>query len=712
MRRGTDGFLGRGGGRDGMSEQLLTAAIAQQQAGNFAEAARLYAAVLNANPRNFQALYQLGNLHFGAGGYETALRLFEEAAKIDPRNADVHFASGCALQRLNRHETAIQVYDKALALAPGDAEIWSNRGVAFLELKRHSEALANFDRALALQPVHLHASFNRGTALLGMKRYRDAIASFDRVLAGNPSHLESIVNRGTALAGQSRYGEALSDFSKALAMSPSRTDALGNRAAMLFELRRHPEAMADAEKVVEADPERPYAKGMLLRSRLHCCDWRALERQKAEIAAGIAAGKRVIQPFAQLSISDSPEDQLCCAQINAAAEFPPATPMWRGERYRHEKIRVAYLSADFSAHATAHLMAGVFEHHDTHRFETMALSFGRDDGSELRARLKRAFGHFVDAGGTSDADAAAILKQNEIDIAVDLKGYTQEARPGILAHRAAPVQVAYLGYPGTMGAPYIDYILADRIVIPVESERWYSESVVCLPDSYQCNDASRAWPGRTPTRAEAALPEQGFVFCCFNNVYKIMPDMFAIWMRLLNAVEGSVLWLLEDNETATGNLRREAESRGVSGRRLHFAPKLPPEDHLARHRLADLFLDTLPYGAHTTGSDALWMGLPLVACLGSAFAGRVPASLLHAAGLPELVAHSLSEYEALALKLARDPAALAALRAKLAGNRGSAPLFDTARFTRCLEAAYVAIWERSLRGEKPKGFTVPGLGSR
>jgi predicted O-linked N-acetylglucosamine transferase (SPINDLY family) len=691
-----------------MNEQLLMAAIRQEQAGNRAEAAKLYAAVLNANPRNFKALYQLANLHFGAGGYETAERLFEEASKIDPKSADVHFARGCALQRLKRNEAAVAAYDKALVLAPGDVEVWSNRAVALQELKRHGEALASIDRAIALQPHRVNAWFNRGTVLLEMKRYRDAIASFDRALAVDSGHLESIVSRGNALAGERRYEEALAEFGKALAVNPSRADALGNRAAVLFELRRYAEAVTDAEKLVALDPDRPYAKGLLLRSRLHCCDWRAIDEQKAAISAGIAAGKRVTQPFALLSISDSPEEQRRCAEIHAAQEFPAAPPVWRGERYRHQKIRLAYLSADFSAHATAHLMAGVFEHHDKSRFETMALSFGRDDGSEMRARLKRAFGSFVEVAGKSDAEAAAILKANEIDIAVDLKGYTQDSRPGILSYRPAPVQVAYLGYPGTMGAPYIDYILADRIVIPPESERFYSERVVSLPDSYQCNDAKRSRPGHTPSRAEAGLPERGFVFCSFNNVYKIMPEMFSVWMGLLRAVEGGVLWLLDDNETATRNLRGEAERRGVKGDRLHFAPKLAPEEHLARHRLAGLFLDTLPYGAHTTASDALWMGLPLVTCLGSSFAARVPASLLHAVGLPELVTRSLPEYEALALKLARDPAALATLKAKLEGNRMTAPLFDTARFTRGLEAAYVTMWETASRGETPKSFAAPG----
>jgi protein O-GlcNAc transferase len=689
-----------------VNEALMTAAYRMQQAGKPAEAAKLYSQVLNGNPRNSQALYHLGYLHFTAGGYETAERLFEEAAKVDPKFVDAHFARGCALQRLNRHEAAALAYDKALALTPTDVEAWSNRGLVLTELKRYPEALASFDRALAIKPTHIAAQFNRGTALTVMKRFPEAIACFERVLAADHRHVDSMFGIANVYAAARRVDDALAYYRRALAVDPNRADVLGNRAAALFDLGRFAEALADAEKLIALEPERPYARGLLLRCRLHCCDWRDLDKQRAEISAGIASGKRVIQPFALLSVSDSESEHARCAEIHARAEFPAQPAFWRGERYAHEKIRVAYLSADFSAHATAHLMAGVFEHHDKSRFETVALSFGRDDGSGMRARLIAAFDRFIDAANLTDAEAAGLLKENEIDIAVDLKGYTSEARPGILAHRAAPVQVQYLGYPGTMSAPYIHYVLADRTVIPKDNERWYTERVVCLPDSYQCNDASRARPECTLSRFDAGLPEKGFIFCCFNAVYKIMPEMFAVWMRLLQVVEGSVLWLLEDNDTASRNLRREAELRGVRGHRLRFAPKMKPEDHLARHRLADLFLDTLPYAAHTTASDALWMGLPVVACAGNAFAGRVPASLLAAAGVPELVTRTLPDYEALALKLAREPAALAALKQKLDVSRATAPLFNTVRFTQALEAAYVNMWERAATGQRPQAFAI------
>jgi predicted O-linked N-acetylglucosamine transferase (SPINDLY family) len=388
-----------------------------------------------------------------------------------------------------------------------------------------------------------------------------------------------------------------------------------------------------------------------------------------------------------------------------ATGYPAATPLWQGQRYRHERIRVAYLSADFHQHATSILMAGLFEHHDRSRFEVIAISYGPNIQDAMRARLLQAFERFIDVSTQTDLEIAQLLCTLEVDIAVDLKGYTADCRPGILAHRPAPIQVSYLGYPGSMAAPYIDYLLADRIVIPDSHRSFYSEQVVYLPDSYQVNDDRRGPAAVTPTRAECGLPEQGFVFCCFNNTFKITPFMFDIWMRLLQQAPASVLWLLKDSDLVERNLRHEAVAHGVAAERLIFAPRQEPAAHLARHRLADLFLDTLPYNAHTTASDALWAGLPVVTCTGGSFASRVAASLLHAVDLAELVAHSPEDYERLALSLANDPSRLQAIKARLVQGK-SLPLFDTDRFRRHLESAYFAMWARYRRGELPAELTA------
>jgi predicted O-linked N-acetylglucosamine transferase (SPINDLY family) len=538
-------------------------------------------------------------------------------------------------------------------------------------------------------------------------RFDEALLILDAAIAADSGRAQLWNNRGAVLARLKRSDAARESFDRALALQPGFAAARANRANLLMELRRYEDAARDYEILLRRKPDLPFARGNLIRARLQCCDWRGLEEEWDRALAGMREGKPVIPPFVSTALCQSPADQLLASRIVGNAKYPPAaTPLWNGEPYRHERIRVAYLSSDFHAHATATLMAGVFEAHDRTRFETIALSYGPDDASPMRRRLEGAFEHFLPVAEKSDAQIASLLREKEADIAIDLKGYTDESRLTILAFRPAPIQVNYLGFPATMGAPYIDYIIADRTVIPPEHHMHYSEKVAYLPHSYQPNDRSRAVAAKPPSRAEAGLPERGFVFCCFNASYKIGPAIFAVWMSLLGNVEGSVLWLLEDNEAVQRNLKRVAAGCGIAAERIVFAPRNAVEEHLARHVLADLFLDTMPYNAHTTASDALWMGLPLLTCAGNTFPSRVAASLLFAIGLPELVTSSLGEYGALACKLAREPERLAAIKAKLAQNRDTSPVFDAARFTRDLESAYVAMWERQQRGEPPASIAV------
>jgi predicted O-linked N-acetylglucosamine transferase (SPINDLY family) len=457
-------------------------------------------------------------------------------------------------------------------------------------------------------------------------------------------------------------------------------------------------------------PDYDYARGNLVESKLYCCDWSDHAELVESLGREVDAGRRAAVPFMFMGISDSSSAQLRCAQSYADHKFPASKQTTaKSERHRHDRIRVAYLSADFRDHAVSHLMMGLFEAHDATRFETIAISLGPDDEDETRKRLKRAFARFIDVRLQSDRQTACLLEELETDIVVDLMGYTKHSRPGILALRPCPIQVNYLGYAGTMGAEYIDYIIADRTVIPEDQRASYVEKVVYLPHSFMATDSRRAIAPSVPTRLEAGLPESGFVFCCFNSCYKFTPAVFDVWMRLLLEVEGSVLWLAECNATAVRNLRQSAERRGVAASRLAFAPRMKLEDHLARHRLADLFLDTTPYNAHSTAIDALWAGLPVLTMTpGSSFAGRVAGSVLNAVELPEMIAPDLEGYEVLALRLARDESELAAIRAKLARNRLTFPLFDNDRFRGDIESAYRTMWERSQRGEPPASFAVAG----
>jgi predicted O-linked N-acetylglucosamine transferase (SPINDLY family) len=462
------------------------------------------------------------------------------------------------------------------------------------------------------------------------------------------------------------------------------------------------EALASFKKAVALRPDHLQALGGLAGAALHLCDW----TEMAGLADVLRSGPAIVSPLTMLGYFDDSALQLECASRYMRDRIRVPSAALGGVKPRdHDAIRVAYLSSDFKEHALASLTAGLFEHHDRSRFQVLGISLSPDDGSEMRSRLTRAFDQFEDVHSAGNREVAELLRRLEVDILVDLNGHTFGLRPEILSYRAAPVQVNFLGYPGTMGADFMDYIIADPVVLPRDRAPFYSEKIVHLQDCYQPNDARRRAAQAVPSRPDCGLPPDGFVFCCFNNSWKISPPLFGIWMRLLQAVPGSVLWLLSDNEAVRSNLRREAAARGLDPERLVFAGRAAPADHLARHRLADLFLDTLPYNAHTTASDALWMGLPLVTCPGENFASRVAASVLHTAGLPELVTRNLEDYEALALRLAREPVLLDSFRARL-GNPAGNRLFDSARFCRQIEAAYNGMMEIFRAGEAPQGFTV------
>jgi len=451
-------------------------------------------------------------------------------------------------------------------------------------------------------------------------------------------------------------------------------------------------------------------EGARLGAKMHLCNWTQLDKEISDLTNSARAGRVNCAPFALLPLTDLPSDHLRCAEAWIAAEYPiAANPVWANEIYTHDKIRLGYVSADLHNHATAHLMAELFELHDKRRFSVTAFSLGIDDDSEIRRRLVSSFDRFIDCRTLNDSEVAQAIANLEIDILLDLKGFTQDARTNIFAQRPAPIQVNYLGYPGTMGAPYIDYILGDKTLFTLADAVFYSEKLVQLPDSYQPNDRKRQISTKVFTRQEAGLPENGFVFCCFNNNYKILPQTFDCWMRILKRVEGSSLWLFAENQTAMANLKKEAGIRGIDPTRLVFATRAELPDHLARHRLADLFLDTLPYNAHTTASDALWAGLPVLTRFGSTFAGRVAASLLNAIGLPELITHSSEDYEALAIELACDKEKLQRIRDKLAKNRLTAPLFDTPLYAKHLEAAYEAMYRRYQAGLPPDHIEIKPL---
>ncbi len=674
---------------------LSLLAIIKAKTGHLETAAILMKRAIAAAPNNATAHNNYGNVLRDLKRFGEAIACYDRALHLEPTYSDAHNNRGGALYGLGDFEAALESYDYAISYRPDYADAHYNRGVTLQALNRIEEALASFARALSLRPRFAEALYNQGIALHQLRRLDEALRSYDRALAIAPTFAQVHNNRGNTLQQLGCYQEAVLSYDAALQSHPGLADAYNNKGNALAQLGRVEEAQQSFQRALQLDPGIDWLPGAWLRTRQQLCEWSGIDALVTEILDGVAAGGKVTQPFTLLAVSDDLAVQRRAAEIFADERHlvqSPLPPL--GKRRRKGVIRIGYYSADFHNHATAQLIAGLIELHDRRRFFVSAFSFGTNKPDEMTQRLRRGFDQYIDVGSCSDREAAQISRDLEIDIAIDLKGFTAHSRAGIFAHRAAPLQVAYLGYPATMGACYIDYIVADPTVIPHEDRHHYAEKVIYLPHSYQVNDSKRTEIAAERSRRELGLPPTGFVFCCLNACYKITAATFAGWMRILRAVEGSVLWLLTENSTAARNLCQEAAAHGVSGARLIFAAPLPHLQHLARYRLADLFLDTFPCGAHTTASDALWCGLPVVTRLGESFVSRVAASILRSVGLPDLVATSQEHYESLAIELARDPARLAGIKNRLLANRRSTPLFDTDLFTRHLESGYQSIYER------------------
>src|SRR5580658_907202 len=680
-----------------------------QKLKRFEDALDSYARALEIRPDYAGAYNNRGLTLQELKRYDDALDSYARALEIRPDYAEAYNNRGIALQELRRFDDALGSYARALEIRPDYAEACNNRGVALQELKRFDDALDSYARALEIKPDYAEACNNRGVALQEFKRFDDALDSYARALEIKPDYAEAYNNRGNALRELRRFDDALDSYARALESKPDYAEAHSNLGVALQEVRRLEDALHSYERALKINPDCDWLYGLWLYTRLQLCEWSDLASQVTAVVARIGQGKRATSPFPVLALIDSLSVQRGAAETWVRERHPlsRALPPLEKRGHRHDKIRVGYFSGDYRDHPVAFLTAEMFEKHDRSRFEVNAFSFGPDTQDEMRKRMERAFDRFIDVRGKSDLDVVRLARTMELDIAVDLGGFTEGCRPNVFALRAAPLQVNYLGYAGTMGAEYIDYIVADQTLIPKESHEQYSERIVYLPNSYQVNDRKRPIAGKEFSRAELGLPATGFVFCCFNNSFKINPDTFDGWMRILRQVTGSVLWLAAVNETAANNLRKEAESRGVAAGRLLFARRMASfPEHLARYRTADLFIDTLPYNAHATASDALWAGLPVLTRRGESYAARVGASLLNAIGLPELVTTTPEQYEATAIELASNPARLAEFKDRLRRNRLAMPLFDTEQFTRHLENAYTQMYERYQADLSPEHIYV------
>ena len=688
-------------------DQLFHQGVSLHQQGKLENAKSIYEQVLNKQPKHFDALHLLGVIAAQTGNPELAANLIGKAIELNPNAASAHSNRGNVLKELNRLNEALLCYDKAIALQPDFPEALNNRGIVLKELNCLDEALVCYGKAIAIKPSFAEAFCNRGNALKELKRFEEALTSYDMAISLKPNYAEAINNRGAAFQELKQKDEALKSYDMAIAMQPDYVDAHYNRGNLLIELKRLEEALESYNKALALQPDYDFLLGLQLNTRASLCDWRELPEQLASLELALEAERKVIIPFSALGLTDNPKLQYLASKIYGSARFPASAMLGEiTKRAPDGKIRLAYYSADFRDHVVSDLIVELFELHDSDRFEVYGFSFGRESNDPMRQRIVDAFDHFIDVRSNSDVEIAQLSRSLGIDIAIDLGGYTQDSRTGIFALRCAPIQINYLGFPGTMGVDYIDYIIADKTMIPKESQHHYSEKIIYLPHSFQVNDSKRVASKKVFTRAEVGLPESGVVFCCFNNTYKILPETFDSWMRVLKAVDGSVLWLFAEQAAAVKNLRHEAAIRGVNPDRLVFAKRVKIDEHLARQSLADLFLDTLPFNAGATASAALWAGLPILTRMGESFTARYAASLLNAMDLPELITQTQAQYEAKAIELANNPLKLAQLKNKVKQNRQTSSLFNCELFTRNIEAAYAEAYRRYHAGEHAKNLEI------
>lgn len=662
---------------------------------------------MDSNFETAKAHFLRGLESFNSKAYEVAESEFRQALALVPDRPSTLTNLQAVLIQLGKIDEAFEIAQKLLLLEPSSAETYLNLGNVQKEMALRKAAIRSFEIALSFKPDYEAALNNLGIMFLEEGRYVESKVKFEAVLKANPNSASALSHLGALYMQMGDNLKALGYLAKSVARDPSSSEAFNNLGNVYFALNNYPQAVQAYGEALKLNSHTDWLLAMRFHAQRRMCDWKDYDASVEELLHQIKNNRKVGPPFTLIGLPVALSDQTKLVEKFVEIQFPVLKPILAAHsNVPGKKIRVAYLSADYHNHATSYLMAEMIELHDRSRFELIGLCYGRSTKDEMRDRVSRSFDQFIEVAEKSDQEIAEILRDMNVDIAVDLKGHTQGSRLGILAERAAPIQIHYLGYPGTLGAKFIDYLIADPTLIPVEHQEYYTEKIIYLPDTYQVNDRSRRIAAVATSRMDHGLPERGFVYCCFNNNWKITPDIFDLWMRLLNQVEASVIWLFEDNAEAVGNLRQEAASRGVSPDRLVFAKKMPLDQHLARHRHADLFLDTLYCNAHTTASDALWAGLPLITMLGNTYSSRVGASLLRAIKVPELVVYSIKDYEALAIDLAQNPGRLAGIRQKLADNRSTAALFDTPRFTKHLESAYEAIWSRYLAGQMPDHIRI------
>ncbi|MBU3540598.1 tetratricopeptide repeat protein [Polynucleobacter sp. UB-Tiil-W10] len=669
------------------------------------DAERFHSLLLRAGQQSdcsAQALYYLGSSFLERGQFEHSILYLDRAINMGGEFFEALHDIATAQAQMGDTTLALQNYTKALQLKKDSPELHYNVARLYDELDQLDLALAHYKNAVQIEPRYAEAWCNLGVDLARLRRYEEALYSYEKSLILRPNDATTWSNKGITLCALKKFNEALIAYDQAIRLRPEYAQAWANKASSLHDQKQYPQAIAAYEEALRLNPGIHYVAGEMLHAKMKICDWNNLNAEINDIQGAIAANQLASSPFPMVVASASESINFQVATLFAKDQFPVFVRPKFHSKSAEKKIRIAYYSNDFFNHATAYLMAELFELHDREHFEVLAFSFGPNTQDAMQVRLQKNFDQFIDISAMSDQEVTALSRRMEVDIAIDLKGYTTNSRPEIFALGAAPLQINYLGYPGTMGAEFMDYIIADRVLIPECNQQYFSEKIIYLKNCYQVNDSRREISNKKFSRSDFYLPENKFVFCCFNNNFKILPTTLDLWARILSKVPNSVLWLLEDNLLAKQNLIFHAESRGIAKERLIFAKRMDLPEHLARHQLADLFLDTLPCNAHTTASDALWAGLPVLTQLGETLAGRVAGSLLTAMSLPELIARSPEKYEDLAVELATNLFKLKQIQEKLLLNRLSTPLFDAELFTRGIEDAFIKIYQHYQMGLPPE----------
>jgi protein O-GlcNAc transferase len=677
--------------------------VTLQGLGQLNAAVKNYQLALAVKPDYTEAFNNLCSTLKELGQLDIAVKSYEQILAINPDLVEAHNNLGIALKELDQLDAAIKSYEKALSINPEYAEAHNNLGNVLNDLGQLDAAIKSYEKAIAIQPDYAEVHNNLGNTLKDLGQIDSAIKCFEKTLAIKPDYAEAHNNLGLALMELDQLDDAIRCYDKALNIRPDFAEVHFNCGILMVRLKRMDEALINFERALVLNPDLDFLLGHSLHIKMHLCIWDDLPNDLNELTKKINNNKKVIEPFSMLALIDDPEIQRKTAEIFANTKYPKNHDLPEIGRYpKHKKIRIGYFSADFGEHPVSALTAELYEVHDRGQFEIHAFSYGPDTKDKMNLRIKAGVDHFHEVHKMLHKDIAKLARSLEIDIAVNLGGHTQDARTGIFAMSAAPIQVNYLGYAGTMGADYMDYLIADQTLIPKDKQDYYSENIAYLPYSFMVNDTKNKASKKIFTRAEVGLPINGFVFCCFNNHFKITPSTFIRWMRILSKVDGSVLWLPKGSSTANNNLKKEAKKHSVDENRIIFASRLTlREDHLKRIQLADLFLDTIPYNAHATTSDALRMGLPVLTCIGNSFASRVAASLINSVNLPELITNTQEQYESLAIQIAKNPEKLKTIKKKLDNNLIKSPLYDTSLFTRHLESAYSMMYDRYQRGLEP-----------